>query len=971
LGVSTFAHHPLVGRREVICVFEQMLQATAAGSFQFLALVGEPGVGKTRLLDHLSTAATRHGLTTLRGRATEFEQELPFAAVIDALDDHLETHAEEIFAHLNARSVQLLRTVFPGLSRLNDELGTSTHLTGFARYQLYRAIRQLFEEMAASAGLVVILDDLHWSDSASLELLDHLVRHPPEGCVLIAASYRPAQAVPCLAALVEAAAGHGQEVTVDPFSQAEVEEFLGRGASPARTKRMHEVSGGMPFYLEALTRIGAIQPTSTRQLDVSSDSGELPPTVRGILQGELIGLSAQALKVAWGAAVAADEFESTLAAIAAEVPVGVAIKALDEMTARDVVRPTSAGRFRFRHPFVRHATYDLAPAGWRLGAHARLAAHLATLGTPAAWRAHHVERAGCFGDEVAIATLIEAAREVYERAPSAAAHWLQAALRLMPADHEARLDMLLELATNQGLSGQLAHGRNTARETLRLLPTGDHARRARAARICDMMERHLDRPSQGRAVLLDELHRIPDQYSSAAMVLRLRLAADGLLRGKYQAAQTALNFMPEKAVNWEPSLPLAIASMRPMPAFAAGQVVIAVRYIETAERLEAAAPDEYLAKCLDLIIWLCWTEAMMNRHQKAERLFDRAVGIARSTGQSFMLPPLLAGQAGTYAVLGRLTEAAIAAEEAAELATQLGSRQQLVMAMNQQCLVASWSGDDDGALRFGEQAVHAAGVAEEWWGAMAKYSMAQALLNAGQTDPGTEAMAAAFDGFQRPMLDPATVLSCCEAMAQSNAARGQSEQALRWADRADKLAHPALETSAAFAGLSRAHALSSTDPVTAAALAREAAKSFDLAGLRIYAGRARATVAMALRDAGKPCQAREEFDIAVKLFAACGARKLHLQTERELRQLGVRAPVSGRRGRSAGLADLSKRELQVATLVGAGHTNMQIAEKLFLSVRTVETHVAHIFAKLGINSRVGVVNALARQDFLDEKNQQN
>ena len=135
--------------------------------------------------------------------------------------------------------------------------------------------------------------------------------------------------------------------------------------------------------------------------------------------------------------MAADEFEPALAAVAAEVGEDEALAALNEMAARDIVRPASAGRLRFRHPLVRRATYDWAAAGWRLGAHARIAAHLAEVAAPAALRAHHVERSAPFGDQAAIATLLDAAREVAAHAPATAAHWLEAALDIMPAGRTA------------------------------------------------------------------------------------------------------------------------------------------------------------------------------------------------------------------------------------------------------------------------------------------------------------------------------------------------------------------------------------------------------------------------------------------------------------------------------------------------------------------------------------------------------
>ena len=305
--------------------------------------------------------------------------------------------------------------------------GPGSDLTG--RYRVYRAMRRLLEDLADPHGLVLILDDVHWADNASVELLDHLVRHPPRGRVLVAIAYRPAQASARLAALLGSAAGPGREVPVGPLTLAEAEELLGPGLSRSRCQALHEASGGNPFYLEALARM-----EQHAQLTTAGDDGsELPPVVRAALQLELDGLSPAALRVAQAAAVAADEFEPALAAVAAEVGEDEALAALNDMVARDIVRPASAGRLRFRHPLVRRATYDCAAAAWRLGAHARIAAHLAEVGAPAALRAHHVERSAPFGDQAAIATLLEAAREAAAQAPATAAHWLEAALRIMPA----------------------------------------------------------------------------------------------------------------------------------------------------------------------------------------------------------------------------------------------------------------------------------------------------------------------------------------------------------------------------------------------------------------------------------------------------------------------------------------------------------------------------------------------------------
>ncbi len=682
--------------------------------------------------------------------------------------------------------------------------------------------------------------------------------------------------------------------------------------------------------------------------------------MRAALQLELTGLSPAARLVAQGAAVAADEFEPALAAVAAEAGDDDALAALNDMVARDIVRPGTAGRLRFRHPLVRRAVYDGAAAAWRLGAHARIAAYLARLDAPATLRAHHVESSASFGDQAAIATLREAARDTAAQAPATAAHWLEAALRLMPAGIaglDQQLELRLEVARLRAVSGQLVEGREAAREALKRLPPGDHARRALAARFCALMERQLDRPQEARAVLLSELHRIPDPQSAAAVPLRTRLVAESLMRGDIRAAQAVLDLIPETADAFEPSVALAIAALRPMPAYALGRIADAARYVEAASRLVAVAPDDHLADWLDAIAWLCWTETMMGRYDSALAHFDRAVAIARATGQGYVISNLLAGQAQVQVLYGRLDEASAAADEAAEVAQLLGSDFQLVFALAQQCLAQSWAGDHQGAVRLGEEAARVGQGNGEWSGAQAQFALAIALINAGRRDDGRDAMALACGDFSRPMLDRRSLLSACEVMAGLEAEDGNSAEASAWAGRAAKVARPGQEATAR---LARAHALRGTQPRAAAAEAAAAAAVVDAAGLLVDAGRARLCAGVAFTAAGEGDQARAELALAAEKFAACGARSLHDAAAREQRRLGVRVSA-GRRGagaRRGGAHGLTERELDVVKLVGEGYTNQQIAGSLFVSVRTVETHLAHIFAKLGVTTRTGILKAI-------------
>ena len=174
-----------------------------------------------------------------------------------------------------------------------------------------------------------------------------------------------------------------------------------------------------------------------------------------------------------GAAVAGDPFEPELAAAAAGADDQTATQALDELLARDLVRPTDVPRrFRFRHPLVRRTVYETAPGGWRLDAHERCAAALEERGASPVARAHHVEHAARHGDAAALAVLRDAGLASRLRAPASAARWFGAALRLLPdsAPIEERGALLMARAEALAATGQLELAHDDMLETLGLVP---------------------------------------------------------------------------------------------------------------------------------------------------------------------------------------------------------------------------------------------------------------------------------------------------------------------------------------------------------------------------------------------------------------------------------------------------------------------------------------------------------------------
>ena len=425
-------------------MFDDVLVELDRGRSAALALMGEPGIGKTRLLTELAARADARGHLVLGGAASELERDLPFWVFVDALDEYVEGLPPRRLEALDEDIRSELAQVFPSLARF---AGAGGAVSQHERYRTYRAVRELLERLTSSAPLVLVLDDLHWVDSGSAELLGALLRRPPAAAVLVALAVRPRQAPERITAALERAESVGRlaRVEVGALTRGEAGELLGEAFDTPTARALFEESGGNPFYLQQLARSVARE-RGAGGPDFSPTDLDVPPAVAAALAEELSLLSDPAHLVLQGGAVAGDPFEPELAAAAAAMPEGTALEALDELLKLDLVRETEVPRrFRFRHPLIRRAVYQSTPGGWRLGAHERSAETLASRGAPATERAHHVARSARQGDATAVAILREAGEAAALRVPASAAAWFGEALRLLPgtAPNEVRVELLL------------------------------------------------------------------------------------------------------------------------------------------------------------------------------------------------------------------------------------------------------------------------------------------------------------------------------------------------------------------------------------------------------------------------------------------------------------------------------------------------------------------------------------------------
>ena len=363
--MAVLANH-FVGRSPELQELDDALEGLGAGGAVALEVLGAAGIGKTRLLGELAAGADARGHIVLSGSGSDLERDLPFWVFVDALDEYIESVEPRKLANLDEEVRIELAHVFPSLTDLGR--GGSPGLQD-ERYRTNRAVRELLERLAATKPLVLILDDFHWADPASVDLLASLLHRPPDAAVLIALGARPNQGPPRLAGALDRAIRDGEltRIELDPLSSEEAAAMLGQERPNQLTTALYEDSGGNPFYLEQLARapVGTAMPAAG---DVSVSGVQVPPMVAAALTEELALLSESSRRVLDGASVAGDPFEPELAAVAAGVSEQQTIKAVDELLERDLVRLTTVPRrFRFRHPIVRRAVYEATPGGWRIG----------------------------------------------------------------------------------------------------------------------------------------------------------------------------------------------------------------------------------------------------------------------------------------------------------------------------------------------------------------------------------------------------------------------------------------------------------------------------------------------------------------------------------------------------------------------------------------------------------------------------
>jgi DNA-binding SARP family transcriptional activator len=401
----------LVGRGQERALLTRLWRSTESGHAQFVLVTGEPGVGKTSLVEDFRSWCLHHGAISAEARSYAAEGAISYAPVVSWL------RAEGFKAHLG----RLDRSRLTNLARLLPEL--LTEMPGLPEPKPLSEVdlrRQLFDAVARAifapgSPILLVADDIHWADHESLQFLHYLLRVEPTARLLVVATARREE-IDQWHPLDELLTGlHAldrcTEIQIERLTQAETamlaERFTGRAFAEPDADRLHRETEGNPLFVIESLRAGWTSGTDVR--------GRMSPKIQAVIEARLAKLSEPARELVSLAATIGREFTTEVLADAADTDVDALVSGLDELWRRRIVRERGADAYDFSHDRIREVAYRALSPARRRQAHLRVALALerdnaADIGQVSAQLANHFERAG----------LTEMAVAWYERAAASA-----------------------------------------------------------------------------------------------------------------------------------------------------------------------------------------------------------------------------------------------------------------------------------------------------------------------------------------------------------------------------------------------------------------------------------------------------------------------------------------------------------------------------------------------------------------------
>ncbi len=932
----------LLERAEELAAVDAAIADALTDDGRLVVIEGAAGIGKSSVLGEARKRAADAGMTVLSASGTDYERAFAYGLVRQLFEARVLQATPE-------QRARLLKGAAAHAAGLFDphRLAEPAPASEDAAFALLHGLYWLTFNLAEAGPLLIAVDDLQWADPASLRWLTYLARRLDGAPVGVLAAVRPAEDED--AALTELLADprttrvHPSALT-EPAVAELVRAELGADADDSFCVACHRTTGGNPLLVHAALRTLADEGVAPTADSVRAVERLAPDAVARSVKLRLSRLPADAASLARAVATLGDGVDPSLAAALARISRQAALPAAALLARVDLFRVEPP--LRFVHPVLRNAVYETTPPHIRLQEHARAASVLTSAGAPAEQIAAQLLLAPPETVENAVAPLREAAwRAAAEGAPESAARYLRRALD-EPMEDQQRAELLLELAATElrlGAPAVVDH----LREAVALLQ--DPERRVRAQL---QLGRALYWAGQeAEAVRL--LEAVLNKRQSASDDLQRRLEAELIanatrIASQYESARRRLDAL-EVTADQGPGARMLLGMQAYHEAARGGS---RDRAINRAEQALAAMDDEERAwNYTPATYALLWADDL----DEALRFLDPLIAAGRNRGAVFNFSGLSMTRAIVRYARGELVEAEADARTALDALPRRSA----------------------------------------WFVPHAHGWLAQILVERGALDEAAAMLGhvevgvdVASDPFSHtPLLRARTTLAAAAGdyrralegaleLGRALAAFGHHNPAVSypsWRSSA-ALAHNALGEPDAARSLARDELGLARSWVAPRPLGRslrvlglieggnegiqrlrEAVAVLENSPARLEHAYALTDLGAALRRANRRADAREILRKALELAQRLSAQVLAERAHDELVATGARP----RRLLLSGVDALTPSERRVAALAAEGLSNREIAQALFVTLRTVEMHMSSVFRKLDISSRTQLPAALA------------
>ena len=946
--------HPeggLAGRSAEVDQLRSAVRQVARGTGRTLVVVGEAGIGKTRVVAEGLADADGLGVRIFEGAADELEQRRPFGVIADCLATGRSATGSG-------------RAAVAGLLEEDSGAGVGGAWLVDAPRSEFRIVEgfvALVEALSVQNPVVLVVEDLQWADPSALLVLHRLGRRVGQLPLLLVCTTRPvprsAELEGCLRGLYAAGASELVLGPLDAVAVAQVvEQLAGAPPGPSLLRQVAGAAGNPLFVTElvgALQRDGSIQlrPDGAAELTTVG----IPPSLPLLILHRLSFLAPATLELLRVASVLGSSFAVTDLSLVVGRPTAGLLTALEEALAAGILAQRGE-LLGFRHDLIREALYHDLPAPVRQGLHLDAGRALAGAGAPPERVAEQLVRGASPGDAQAVAWLQRAARQAAPRAPAVAVELLGRALELAGPADPARDGLLAEQAVSLMWAGRLADAEAVCREVLaRTHDTGTEA----TLRLC-LVQTLLGRGRIEEALQEADAAVASQRLSDPERVRLQAFKASALVSlGHLEAAaETATRTRPAAAEVGDDLAGCICVATLALVANLGGDFVgaleLAVEAVRSADQSAGLQAHRYP---LNLFLGGCLHDT--DRLAEGQAALQRGRRISEELGAKRELPLYYWGLAQGCMWLGEWDDALAECQACLELAAEYGMRLHgTVFSHSIHAVIAVHRSDlpDAGQqIAAAERELAATGPQLGWdW---LLWANALLLTARGQNEAALATLCHAWDACTGQGLVSTLPLFAADLVHLAVGAEDR-HRAVQATMAVEELAarNPAVATLTGVA--LRCRGLLEDDAevlVRAVAAYRTGPRPLERA-------LACEDAAWALGRAGRLGEARPLFDEALGLYEGLGASWDLARAAARMRDLGIRRGRRGPRKRpKSGWDSLTATELTVVRLVAEGLSNPEIADRMFISRGTVHTHVSHILAKLGLGSRVGLAAEASRR----------